>query len=93
MYLLIPRNCDYVILPDKKNFEDMSKLRILRWKITLYYLGYVITRTLTNNREVGFEDSKCDRATEAKSRERLEGALLLNLKMEESGYSQNMGGL
>lgn len=37
--VLIPGTCEYINLYGKKNFTDMSKLRILQGEINLSYLG------------------------------------------------------
>lgn len=32
IHVLIPRNCDYVTLHGKRDFNDVIKLRILQWE-------------------------------------------------------------
>lgn len=38
VHVLIPRTCDYISLPDKRDFVDvMIKLRVLDGELILYY--------------------------------------------------------
>lgn len=45
--------CDYVTLQGKRDFAEVIKLRLFRWKIILDYLGEpkAVTRVLINERE------------------------------------------
>lgn len=44
--ILIPGTCEFLILCDKRDFENVIMLKTLRWKIILDYLSEsnVITR-------------------------------------------------
>lgn len=45
--------CEYVILHGKRDFAEVIKLRLFRWKIILDYLvgPKAVTRVLINERE------------------------------------------
>jgi len=37
VHVLIPRTCDYISLPDKRDFIDVIKSRVLDGELILYY--------------------------------------------------------
>lgn len=58
-HILMPKTCSVCQLTWQINFSDMIKLRVLRCRIILYYLGEpsVIIRILTRRRQ----DEQCQK--------------------------------
>ena len=58
-HVLILRICERVTLPGEKGFANVIKSRILRWEVTLDYLGGpgVITQVFVRERQESQKES------------------------------------
>lgn len=65
IYIQIPRTCEYVTLPDIKDFVDVIKIKVLRWGIILDFLGPPKRETQ------GPESARRDVRTEAEIKEKI----------------------